>query len=544
MRAWRATSKFVMSESGAFPIASLPVLATASAFALLQAAGPALATPPPDDFVETPVTGSPVTAPPGQTPAPTHAVSAPTTGANPDFIEAPFSPGPLAPTFSSTGESPTSFLTNINKDAALFGDMWGLRPALARLGITLTIQQTSELMGNVSGGTGQALVYQGLTTGTLQMDTQRAFGWYGGLFNVSGLWINGGNLSTETLSTLQTASGIEADPTVRLWELWYQQKFLDDKVDVKIGQQSIDQEFMVSQNSGYFVNTMMGWPMLPSADMPGGGPAYPLSALGVRARVHVTDAVTALAGVYNGSPVPTISGDPQQNNAHGVNFLLGQGVLAIAELQFAYPSLNMIVRPEDSDPLPGVYKLGFWYDSWQFASQQWADDGLLLANPASSGNPQTLYGNYAFYAVADQMIYRFEDDPGHNINLFVRPMFTPVQDRNLISFSVNAGLTLHQPFPWRGDDTFGLGMGYTHVSSGQQAFTNETAFYNPGTYVPARTDETFFEATYQYQATSWLQIQPDVQYVINPGAGLANSNNPNKRIGNETVLGVRINAQL
>ena len=31
-----------------------------------------------------------------------------------------------------------------------------------------------------------------------------------------------------------------------------------------------------------FVNTMFGWPMVPSADMPGGGPAYPLSASGVR----------------------------------------------------------------------------------------------------------------------------------------------------------------------------------------------------------------------------------------------------------------------
>ena len=52
----------------------------------------------------------------------------------------------------------------------------------------------------------------------------------------------------------------------------------------KIGQQSLDQEFIVSQNALLFVNTMFGWPMVPSADLPGGGPAYPLSALGVRLR--------------------------------------------------------------------------------------------------------------------------------------------------------------------------------------------------------------------------------------------------------------------
>jgi porin len=59
-----------------------------------------------------------------------------------------------------------------------------------------------------------------------------------------------------------------------------------------------------------------------------------------------------------------------------------------------------------------------------------------------------------------------------------------------------------------------------------------------------RSNETFIEATYQYQANAWLQIQPDIQYVIYPGAGLANPNNPSQRIGNELVLGLRVNAQL
>ena len=48
---------------------------------------------------------------------------------------------------------------------------------------------------------------------------------------------------------------------------------------------------------------MFGWPMLPSADLPGGGPAYPLSALGVRVRARPIDPLTFLVGVFNGSPV-------------------------------------------------------------------------------------------------------------------------------------------------------------------------------------------------------------------------------------------------
>ncbi len=49
------------------------------------------------------------------------------------------------------------------------------------------------------------------------------------------------------------------------------------KVDVRLGQQSIDQEFMSSQYSATFVETIFGWPAVPSYDMVAGGPAYPLA---------------------------------------------------------------------------------------------------------------------------------------------------------------------------------------------------------------------------------------------------------------------------
>ena len=179
----------------------------------------------------------------------------------------------------------SNFLSGLARTNFLLGNMGGLRPLLSQYGMSFALQETSEVLGNVTGGLHTGFAYDGLTQMALQLDTRRAFGWYGGTFNVSALQIHGRNLSADNLDSLQTSSGIESDRATRLWELWYDQKFLDeDRLDVKIGQQSLDQEFMVSQNALLFVNTMFGWPMLPSADMPGGGPAYPMSSLGVRAR--------------------------------------------------------------------------------------------------------------------------------------------------------------------------------------------------------------------------------------------------------------------
>jgi porin len=433
-----------------------------------------------------------------------------------------------------------NFLSGLARTNYLLGTMGGLRPFLAQYGISLALQETSEVLGNVTGGVHKGFAYDGLTQMVLQLDTNRAFGWYGGTFNASALQIHGRNLSADNLGTLQTASGIEADRATRLWELWYDQKFLEeDRADIKIGQQSLDQEFIVSQNALLFVNTMFGWPMVPSADLPGGGPAYPLSALGVRGRWRPVDPLTFLVGVYNGSPVPNNNGDPQQVNASGTSFPTNGGALVFAEMQYSYPSLGSMLYADQSEKLARVYKLGFWYDTEHFADQRFDNTGLSLANPLSIGIPQQHRGDYSIYAVADQMIWADPEEFDRTISLFARAMGTPQADRNLIDFSLNFGMTLHEPFPHRDGDTFGVAMGYARVSGQAARLDQDTAFYT-GAFTPTRSSETFIEVTYQYAVAPWLQLQPDFQYVFNPGGGVANASGT-ARVKDEAVIGVRTN---
>ena len=440
----------------------------------------------------------------------------------------------------STLEGPDLF-TGLARSNFLLGNMGGLRPFLSQYGISLALQETSEVLGNVTGGIHRGFEYDGLTQMLLQLDTNRAFGWYGGLFNASALQYHGRDLSADNLATFQTASGIEADRATRLWELWYDQKFLEeDRLDIRIGQQSLDQEFIVSQDASYFVNTMFGWPMVPSADLPGGGPAYPLSALGVRFKVRPIDPVTLLVGVFNGSPVPVNStGDPQQINSSGTSFPTNGGALVIAELQYSYPSLGSMLYADQTEPLARVYKIGFWYDTEHFADLRYDNTGLSLANPLSTGIPQPHRGDYSFYAVADQLIWVDPREGDRTISLFGRAMGTPEADRNLIDFSLNAGMIFHEPFLHRDDDTFGIGMGFARVSSQAAALDQDTAFYT-GSFTPTRTNETYLEVTYQYAVAPWLQLQPDFQYVFSPGGGIANASGTG-RIKDEAVIGVRTN---
>jgi porin len=120
-------------------------------------------------------------------------------------------------------------------------------------------------------------------------------------------------------------------------------------------------------------------------------------------------------------------------------------------------------------------------------------------------------------------------------------MFTPFQDRNLISASINAGFALKAPLPTRDNDIFGVEMGTVWASSGASNFDRQMQFFQPSVYTPIRGSETSIEASYQFQVLPAWVIQPDLQYFINPGLGIANPEEPTQRIKNELVVGLRTN---
>src|SRR5277367_2859416 len=81
----------------------------------------------------------------------------------------PQTPEESPSTEPSNGESePGGFAAGLARSDYLLGDMGGLRPLLSKYGMSLTIEETSEVLGNVSGGTRQGADYDGLT----QMDLQ------------------------------------------------------------------------------------------------------------------------------------------------------------------------------------------------------------------------------------------------------------------------------------------------------------------------------------------------------------------------------------
>ncbi len=222
-----------------------------------------------------------------------------------------------------------------------------------------------------------------------------------------------------------------------------------------------------------------------------------------------------LAGVFQDNPPGGPFDDDSQlrgASRYGVNFNLVTGALFIGEIQYALnqPSVGQMSYGDHAAGLPGTYKLGFWYDTGAFPEQGFDVTGLKN-------------GNFSFYGLVDQVVWRPDPQAPKFLGVFLRVMGAP-SDRNLIAFSANGGVEMKAPLPTRDNDTAGIGFGVAKVSSD---------------VFPPRGIETFIEATYQYQVAPWWQVQPDAQYIFNPGGGIPDPSQPGKRIGNALVLAIR-----
>ena len=423
--------------------------------------------------------------------------------------------------------------TGLWERSNLLGDLGGVRTALSERGLTLTLIENSEVFGNATGGVRRGAIYEGLTQFGFGLDTQKAFGWEGGIFNVSGYQVHGRGLSLNTLgNNLHTVSSIEALRGTLLFELWYEQMLFDKKLAIRVGQLAADQEFMVSQYANLFLNHTFGWSTFPSADLPSGGNAFPLATPGVRVKVVPSGETAVLIGVFNGDVAGPGPGFPQSRDPSGTAFRLGDGVFAIAEVQYASNS------GDGATGLPGSYKAGVWYNSQNFADQRRNGSGVSLADPtglASVGRNRR--GNFSLYAQGDQLLYRREGTKDQGIGAFLRVMGAP-GDRNLVNFYVDAGLTYKGVIPGRDSDTLGLAFAYARISDTAAKLDADMARFTGSAY-PIRRHESVLELTYQVQIAPWFQVQPSAQYVFNPNGGVPNPLVPAKRLGDAAVFGVR-----
>ena len=378
----------------------------------------------------------------------------------------------------------------------LFGDWFGVRTNAEDRGISPTLTFVSDVAGNVTGGKNQGVTHADNLGLDLLFNLDKLLGLTGGSFLVSMSQRSGNSVSKEHVGNVFTIQQVFGGQTFHLIDLAFQQQFLHDRLEIRLGRIAAGDDFLVSiYNYLFMQNGFCGNPVGIFFNSPG-MTAYPNATWGALLKVRPTERTYLMGGVYNGDS------SIRDNEHNGADMSMHGPVFAIGEVGYQVNGL-----PGDSRWL-GNYKAGFWYDDATFADFTTAGYGA----PSAAKR-----GSWGCYGLFDQILVPFgEPTSNRGFGVFGSFMVAPDHAISQMPYFFTAGVACRGIFASRPRDVAGLGVVYGQFSDDLRHAQEREQQLDPT--VGVQDYETVLEWTYRlYFGKGAVFFQPDIQYVINPG---------------------------
>ncbi|WP_395664623.1 carbohydrate porin [Methylocella sp.] len=405
-----------------------------------------------------------------------------------------------------------------------------LKTFLCGHGVNFYGAYIGEVFGVAAGGARRAAFYDQRVEAGVFVDLETLAGLRGASFHANGFAIAGQGATDGAVYNFAAVSNVSAHPALLLFEFWAEQSLFNGLASLRVGQLAADSEFSTSEFDGLFTNATFGWATLMAADLPSGGPTYPYATPAARLLLRPIEGLTLMGAVFNGDPTGAgFDGEPYDFAPRGSRFGLHGPPFVMAEAAYAYN------QSADAPAPAGRIKFGGWRHFGAFEDQRFDAAGGLLAL-SESGAPRMLDGDWGFYGVIDQMLWRKPNDPDFKkgVGVFAR-VFTAPSDRNEVSFYADAGVVTSGLVPGRPDDDFGVALAYTEISAAARGRDEAAAARS----LYGRRDEIMLEAVYNALIAPGFNILPVATYVIHPGAAAPQEDGLGLRLPNALVFGLR-----
>ncbi|MBS1962302.1 MAG: carbohydrate porin [Bdellovibrionales bacterium] len=407
-----------------------------------------------------------------------HATRAPASAGDWKRAEPPSRPSATRPSqeVAPVPESPEEEESRLTKN-------WGgPRKTLSEKGIDLGLTYKAEFTRVYSGGVERKSNTLGNVDLKASIDAEKLVGWSGGSLFFYVLNDHGGHPSQASGDSQGTSNLETVGFGTKLYEAWVQQIAFDAKASFLFGLHDLNSEFYVTDTSGLFFNASFGIGKELSQTGENGPSIFPNTALALRIRTEPSQHFYMQVGAFGAK-----AGDKTNPRGTHVNSSLGDGLLMITEAAYTNGK-------GAEGGTPAKYAVGVWNytEVYDHQTTTYADtNGNDVPAKAASHGAYFLadqglseqWSAFLRYGVASTEVNRFASCLGFGV--------------------VSTGL-----IPGRAKDRWGLAVARAVNGDVYQSTASDGA---------ARW-ETTYEMNYRAEVLRGIALQPDVQYIVNPGA--------------------------
>ena len=359
----------------------------------------------------------------------------------------------------------------------MFGDWNGSRTELQAKGYRFDFGYTGELASllDAKNHPADGTEYADQFVIGSHFDLEKIWGWQDTEAQIIVTERNGHSLSQTAealaghLSSTQEVWG--RGQTWRLTNFWIKKQFLNQQFDIKIGRfgegedfNSFDCRFQNLALCGSQVGNWVGDQWF----------NWPVSQWAARLKYQFSPELFSQIGVYEYNP-------DNLKRSQGFNLSMSgaDGVIFPVELVWQ-PQIGTQAKA-------GEYRWGYYYST---------ADATEIQNPTETSHKQGLW------LVAKQQLLQHDQDPHRGLTGFLN--LTLHDDKtNRVDNMQNIGLIYTGLFQQRPQDEMALGFARIHLND--ELNTGQSEEYNTEFY-------------YGLQATHWLMIRPNLQYIRHVGA--------------------------
>ena len=421
-------------------------------------------------------------------------------------------------------------------DRYVTGDWWGLRTLLHNWGIDFNLDYFSEMASNVSGGkdtfsgnaknSGQIWAYTDQALFGLDLNFEKLVGWEGGSFEFYVTKRTGndlGNLQNpNTVQLIQEVFG--RGQTWRITSMWFKQTLLNDTFELKFGLMNMSQEF-----GGYYAFPFENLTF--TAGITGNVAGYsmftwPVSQWGTDLQWNATKDLSMRIGLFAFNNY-WISNQYQLrvDNPGGTS-----GAIIPFEIDWK-PKLDI-----GGQKLPGFWVLGAFGNTNHTETTGAAKSVIASAPGAAAFIGSQFTGDWGVYAsVWQQLTAPDPNRPKTGLSAFAGTIYLDPRTA-FQNFQFFTGLYYWGPWSKRPYDSAGIATGYNRIAGSVTNAERQFIAAHPGSGFGVQSNEWVEEIFYSFDVFHGANIQPDLQWIINPGGY--------RGATNEVVFGMQLSVPL